>query len=123
MQIRVLLLFLAVTLMAPAQTRTMSVEKLVTFLRSSIKLKMEDKTLADYVKKIRLTDHLDDVTIENLQGEGLGPKTVQALKDLGTASASLPAPPPAAPPPPKAPPIPPPSAAEQKRVLAAATEY
>jgi len=44
---------------------------------------MEDRTLADYVKKIKLTDRLDDVTIENLQGEGIGPKTVQALKRFG----------------------------------------
>src|SRR5437763_15279310 len=122
MGIRILLLFLAASFLAPAQTRTMSVEKLVIFLRSSIKLKMEDRTLAYYVKKIKLTDHLDDVTIENLQGEGLGPKTVQALKDLGTASASLPAPPPPAPPPPK-PVFPPPSDEEQKRVLDSATEY
>src|SRR5207245_3410040 len=57
-----------------------------------------------------------------LQGEGIGPKTVQALRDLSEASASLPAAPPPAAPPPK-PVIPPPSAAEQKRVLAAATEY
>jgi len=116
-------MFLTASLMATAQTRTMSVEKLVIFLRSSIKLKMDDKAVADYVRKIKLTDRLDDVTIETLQGEGVGPKAVQALKDLGTASQSLPAPPPPAPPPPKPKPIPPPSAAEQKRVLDAATEY
>ncbi len=116
-------MFLTASLMATAQTRTMSVEKLVIFLRSSIKLKMDDKAVADYVRKIKLTDRLDDVTIETLQGEGVGPKAVQALKDLGTASQSLPAPPPPAPPPPPKPKIPPPSAAEQKRVLDAATEY
>ncbi len=121
MGIRVVLLLLAACLTVSAQT--MSVQQLLSFLRSSIKLKQDDKQVADYVKKIKLSNRLDARMIEELQGEGLGPKTVQALGDLREASAGLPA---AA----IAPPsvsmrgtIAPPGAAEQKHVLGAATEY
>ena len=37
----------------------------------------------------RATERLDDVTIEALQNLGAGPKTVQALKVLGTKSVTL----------------------------------
>ena len=107
---------------AAAQQR-MSVEQLLKFLRSEIQMKTNsDKTLADYVRKIKLTQRLDNRTIEELQGEGLGPKTTEALRTLAATTGSLPAPPP----PPakveyKQPD--PPSPAEQKRVLAEVTEY
>jgi len=121
MRIRVVPLILTACLTVSAQMK-MSVTQLVSFLRSSIKLKQEDRQVADYVKKIKLSDRLDARMIEELQGEGLGPKTVQALSDLREASASLPV---AAPPSPVSMPvsIPPPGAAEQKHVIGAATEY
>src|SRR3989442_7522536 len=97
MRFRVVLLLLALSL-AGADQMKMSVEQLFSFLRSSIKLKQDDRQVADYVKKIKLSNRLEERAIEELQGEGLGPKTVQALHDLSAASASLPAPPP---PPPK----------------------
>jgi hypothetical protein len=122
MRLRVVVLILAACLTAAAQMK-LSVDQLVSFLRSSIKLKQEDRQVADYVRKIKLTNRLDARTIEELQGEGLGPKTVQALGDLREASTGLPAaPPPGLAPPPK-PVMPPPSDAEQKRVLGQATEY
>jgi hypothetical protein len=122
MRFRVVLLLIAASLAAPAQT-AMPVDKLVAFLRSAIQLKQDDRQVADYVRKIKLTNRLDARTVEELQGEGLGPKTVQALGDLRQASAGLPAaPPPAALPPPK-PAMAPPSPAEQKRALNEATEY
>jgi len=60
--------------------------------------------------------------IEELQGQGLGPKTVQALRELSATTGNLPAAPPIAPPP-VAVVIPPPSREEQKQVLGAATEH
>jgi hypothetical protein len=101
---------------------SMTVEQLKEFIRSSIKMKYPDKEVADYLHKVKLTSRLDDRTIEELQGEGAGFKTVAALHDLRDASASLPAPPP---PPPKViyVPPPPPSSIEQARVLEAITEY
>jgi len=120
MAIRVIAL-IAFSLAAPAQMN-MSVEQLVAFVRSSIQLKHPDKQVAEYVKKIRLSNRLDARMIEELQGQGLGPKTTQALHDLSEATAKLPAPPPPAPKPVVAP-IPPPSPEERKRVLAAATDH
>jgi hypothetical protein len=121
MRVRVALLLLAACFTGAAQQR-LSVEQLLSFLRSSIKLKQDDRQIADYLKKVKLTNRLDDRTIEELQGEGIGPKTTQALRDLRDASASLAVPAPQAAPP-KPVPIPPPSIDEQKRVLKAATEY
>ena len=122
MRIRAVVLIFATCLTVTAQMK-LSVEQLVSFLRSSIKLKQEDKQVADYVKKIKLSNRLDARTIEELQGEGLGPKTVQALSDLREASAGLPAAPPPAPVSIGRVTIAPPSAAEQKHALGAATEY
>ena len=71
---------------------------------------------------MKLTEKLDTRTVENLQGQGAGPKTVEALMRLATASASLTAPPPTiAAPKPK--PLDPPSYEEQQKVLDAAREY
>jgi len=121
MKLRVLVLLFALSFIGSAQPR-MSVEQLVKFVRSSIQLKQDDRTVSEYVKKIKLSDHLELRTVEELQGQGLGPKTVQALRDLSEASASLPAALPPAPLPVVVE-IPPPSVDEQKRVLAAATEH
>ena len=100
---------------------TMSVEKLVTFVKSSVQQNEDDRKVAEIVKKIQLTNQLDAPTIESLQELGAGRLTVAALKALRTDSASLPAAPvrgsklTAAP-------IPPPSDEDQKKVLAAITE-
>src|SRR5436305_14640409 len=111
MHFRVVALALAVSLTGIAQMR-MSVEQLLSFLRSSIQLKQDDRQVADYVKKIKLSNRLEERPIEELQGQGLGPNTVQALHDLSGATVSLPtAMPPA--PKPTVPPIPPPRADEQ----------
>ncbi len=62
--------------------------------------------------------------MEDLQGQGAGPRTTAALRALATESASLPAPPPpAAALPPKPPPKPPPSAKEQAEILDQMREY
>lgn len=100
----------------------LSVNQLTAFIESSIKLKHEDKRVAEYLKKVRLSEQLDDRQIEVLQGLGAGPRTVEALRLLAEGSKAMPkaAPPPEVKPPP---PIPPPSAADQKRVLEQAREY
>jgi len=103
--------------------RPMTVADLAGFVRSQIKLKGDDRTTADFVlHRIRLTEKLDDKIIEQLQGEGAGPKTIQALRKLSEDSASLPAPPPVVAPPPR-PVKPPPDSVEQANVLAAMREY
>jgi hypothetical protein len=97
----------------------MNVEQLRAFIQSSKKLGHSDKQIADYVKTIRMTERLDESTIEDI---GASPRTTDALRRLIDASKSLPAPKPAAPKP-VVQPIPPPDSAEQARVLESAREY
>jgi hypothetical protein len=112
-------LLVAVSLCAQMK---MSVEQLRAFIRSSIELRHDDRKVAEYLRKVTLTNRLDDRAIEELQGTGAGPRTVEALRALGDASKALPPPPVAAPKPPR-PVIPPPSAAEQKKLLEEVREY
>lgn len=121
MGLRIAVSALLVCLWAYAQA-TMSVDQLAVFVRSSLKLKHPDKQVAAYVSKIKLSERLDESTIETLQGEGAGPKTLGSLRQLSAASSTLPKPQPIEPP--RAPaPIPPPSAQEQKRIIEAVREY
>ncbi len=106
---------------APAQ-QTYTVAQLLKFVRSSIQLKHPDKEVAAFLLKIKLSDHLEDRVIEDLQGEGAGPKTVAALKQLGDDSAKLPKPVPVAPKPPP-PVMPPPSSEEQAAIIDEVREY
>lgn len=97
-------------------TYTMSADQLYAFIRSSIQLQHDDYKVAQYLRRIKLTDRLEDRRVEELEGLGAGPRTVEALHKLAGSSANLTV---AAPPAPKPalPTIPPPSAAEQQRIL------
>lgn len=109
-------------LTAAAADMNLTVQQLTEFIRSAVKLKQPDKQVAEYLHHVKVTQKLDDRTIEDLQGMGAGPKTVAALRELGAASDSLPA----APPPPPKPvivPIPPPDSIEQEKILDEAREY
>jgi hypothetical protein len=100
----------------------MTVAQLGMFIRSSVELHQSDAKVAEYLRKVRLTDKLDDRTIEDLQSQGAGPKTVAALRELAAASANLTV----APPPPPKPvyvPPPPPDAAEQSKIIEQARDY
>src|SRR5205809_5307311 len=88
--------FVAMGLLAYGQ-RQMSVPDLVTFIKSSIQLRNDDRAVADTVRRIKLTNRLDSGTVEDLQGLGAGPRTMAALRELITASASLPVAAPVAP--------------------------
>ncbi|MEK7407433.1 MAG: hypothetical protein AAB225_20340, partial [Acidobacteriota bacterium] len=110
-----------VCLALAAQTR-LTVEQLVSFVRSSVELKHPDNQVAGYLRKVQLSERLDDRTIEDLDLLGAGPKTLEALRELGEASKNLPE---AAKPAPKpAPaPLPPPSAAEQRQIIEEGRKY
>ncbi len=103
--------------------QSITVAKLVDAVKSSVALKLPDKEVAAYVASVQLTQKLEDSVIEDLQTQGAGPKTVQALVRLADQSAKLAAAPPA----PAAKPVPtgppPPSKAEQDRVLSEVSEY
>jgi hypothetical protein len=118
---KIVVLLLVVCLLAPAQG-TITVDQLVQFIGSAIQRKQDDRQVATYLLKIRLSNKLDDATIEELQSKGAGPKTVAALKNLRDATGSL-APPAAPAPIAERKPLSPPSEATQKKALADAKEY
>ena len=109
--------------LAAAAEMSLTVNQLVKFIQSAIQLKQPDRQVAEYLKHVKMAEKLDDQTIEDLQGQGAGPKTVAALKELGTASATLSK---AAAAPPKAAvyvPPPPPDSIEQGRIIQETREY
>ena len=119
---RFLLVLVTAGILTAAGEMTMTVAQLVMFIRSSVELKQPDVKVAEYLRKVKLTDKLDDRTIEDLQSLGAGAKTVAALRELGDASAGLRA----APPPPPRPvyvPPPPPDSIEQARIIDETREY
>lgn len=97
-------------------TYTMTADQLVAFVRSSIQLHHDDIKVAQYLKRIKLSDKLEAGRVEDLEGMGAGPKTVAALEKLAESSDNLTVAPPAPPPPPR-PIIPPPDSIEQARIL------
>ena len=119
---RILCLVTALGL-AAAEEMSLTVAQLISFVHSAIERKTPDKQVAEYLKHVKMAEKLDDRTVEDLQGQGAGLKTVAALKELGTASASLSTA--APPPPPKAAYVqpPPPGLAEQGKIIEEAREY
>jgi hypothetical protein len=92
MRFRLLAAVFAVCLAAMGQSLT--IEKLLSFLQSSERMikegKMTDRELASYLSKVRLTERLDDRTIEDLEGSTkIGPKTLEALHALRDRSQAL----------------------------------
>ena len=119
--VRVLIISCVCTVAGLAQ-QTLSVDKLVEFVASSVKQKMQDKEVAQFLTGIKVSDRLSPRTIEDLQGKGAGPKTVAALNRLAELSATLPVPVAKLPPtPPK--PIPAPPYEEQYKVLGEMRSY
>ena len=121
MKIRLALCALCLGLAVRAQMR-MTTEQLISFIKSSIQLKHEDRKVADYLRKVKLSHRLDDRTIEDLQGQGAGPRTVAVLRELRDATKDLQPPPPPIPKP-KPAVIPPPSPEEQQEILRVVKDY
>lgn len=121
MFLRSLLVLVAFASILGAQMK-LTVAQLRSLVTSSAQLQHPDKQVAAYLRKVILTERLDEDTLTDLQALRLGPKTREALSDLAEASKSLPR---AAPPPRKLPPptIPPPPEAEQKKVIAEVRDY
>jgi hypothetical protein len=125
MRLRLLAAVFAVSVAATAQT-PMSVEELYSFVQSSQRFikegKMTDRELASFLGKSKLTERLDDRSVEQFQGLGIGPKTLEALQRLRDQSKTLvaakpieqPGPPPQAPPP---------SALEQAAIMDEVRKY
>ncbi len=117
------LLLTAVVVCASAsgQAMKMSVAQLKSVLRSSIRLNHPDRQVADYIRKVQLTERLTQRDVEELVGEGLGPRAAEALRQHVAATVSLPLPV-KEPAPVKPVPLPPPPRQEQERVIREARE-
>ncbi len=142
MKLRSVLLGFCLALCLQAQMQ-MNVQQVADFIRSEIALKQHtDKQIAAYVRKIELTEKLPDKTILDLEAQGAGAKTVQALQELRDRTATLKAPtsdstysPATVPDNPipsgpatvtlssKAPPIPPPDSVHQREILERIKDY
>ena len=97
-------------------------QQLATFLRSAAKMNT-DKDVATYLAGVKLSERLDDRTVEELQGLGIGPRALKALFKLRDESKGLPAAAPLPPPPPKPAPKPPPSSEEQGAIIDEVRNY
>jgi hypothetical protein len=117
------LLFAALSLGALLAQTKMSVQQLAEFLSSSVKLHQPDKQVADYLKKVSLSQKLDEDSYSSLLALGLGDKTSEALRVLYDGSRSLPtgAPLTAAAKPKST--IPPPTSLEQAKLIAETRDY
>jgi hypothetical protein len=123
MRLRLAIALMALSLTASAET--MSLEQLYSFVQSSAQFikegKMTDKELASFLAKSKLSEKLDDRSLEQIQGLGVGPKSLEALRHLQEESKSLavakivePA---------AKPQQPPPSSEEQAELIANARNY
>jgi hypothetical protein len=101
-----------------AQT-ALTYTQLKDLLQSSIKQGLQDREVARYLEKQTLSFSLTDALIEEFQGWGAGPRTLEVLRGLKSTTANLP-PPEISPPAPKNPGPPPPSKDEQDRIIAEA---
>jgi len=121
---RAMVLMLLTALLAVGQLQ-FSVDQLVSFLKSSIRLKHPDAQVAAYLKKVKLSERLPPGRIEELLASGMGPKTYDRLQVMVAATASLPPPKPTSAPveTPLAQLIPPPTAAEQRKLVEELREY
>ena len=117
-------LFIAFAAALYAQ-RQMTVAELSGFIKSSVAQHLDDRSIAEIVKKTKLTEKLDQRTATALMSLGAGPKTANALHDLAEASAALPDPPSPTAAPPRPPPriLTAPDSVEQAKILDAVREY
>ena len=74
-----------------AAAQDLSVQQLRAFLQSAVKFKQTDKEVAGALAHAKLTEKLDDRTIEDLQSLATGPQTLAALRSLREQSQGLPA--------------------------------
>ena len=92
MRYRLISVFFAACLAAMAATLT--VDQLFSFIQSSIEQikegKQTDRETADFLATAKLSERLDDRSVEQMQSLGIGPRTLAALRKLsGLMSASF----------------------------------
>ncbi|MEO8025755.1 MAG: hypothetical protein ABI823_04755 [Bryobacteraceae bacterium] len=123
---RLLLLLTFAAAAASAQVK-MTSDELERFVKSAVQLHQNDREVAKYLGKVKLTTRLTDQQLDEIRGANPSPRILDAVRVLKEASADLPAPVPvparvsidrtSVPPPPA------PSSEEQAKVLAETREY
>ncbi len=117
MRFRPYLWILGAAVLTAAQP-SLPVGELVALVRSAVEEKQTDSALAKSLHKLKLSEALDEHSVEELQSLGVGPKALAELERLQESSESLPKPLAA----PAFPSPPPPSAAEAAEVINQARE-
>lgn len=119
-----MVLLMIVALAGMAQIK-FNVDQLISFVKSSVRLKHPDAQVANYLKKVTLSEQLPAGKIEDLLASGMGPKTYDQLQTMVAATASLPPPKVTTAPveQPVAQLIPPPTEAEQRKLVEELREY
>lgn len=105
-------------LSACAVTRAETVNDVVYLVRTAMENRQSDSRIVGALHRMKLTESLDERTIEELESAGAGPKTLAELRRLRQVSSALPKP--AASPSSARPPEPP--ADEQRRIVERARE-
>src|SRR5437868_1539394 len=87
MRVRVWIAIAAVAAFA-AQPR-LPVSDVVALVRSGIRRKQTDDKIAKALHGVQLLESLDAATVDQLENEGAGPRTLAELQRLRSASANL----------------------------------
>lgn len=69
--------------------QTLTVARLIEFVKSSVQQKNSDKDVAKFLTSIKLSEKLTPQVVEELQSDGAGPKTVAALVQMVNETESL----------------------------------
>jgi hypothetical protein len=67
-----------------------TIKELITMVRAAIDARNSDDQTAKALSKLKLAESLEDRTVEELESEGAGPRSVAAMLELRDASAGLP---------------------------------
>ncbi len=113
---RLLLLLATGVLLSPAQ-QPLSYDQLRDIVRSSVSQGLTDKEVSKYLRKQKLDFALTDRLIEEFVGWGIGPRTLNVLRELKPGTEGLPVPNVAKPAGPLRRGPPPPSEEEQQRII------
>ncbi|MGA3019723.1 MAG: hypothetical protein ABSF62_21585 [Bryobacteraceae bacterium] len=125
MRYRLLACLLAIGALAMSQTKPLTIQELIAFIKHNQQLikegKSSDSETARFLAGVKLAEKLDESVIEDLQGAGVGQKTIKALERLRDQSQNLTAA--NLQPPLPDDPIPIPSSAEQGKILDEVRDY
>lgn len=72
-----------------AATPTSTVREVIDLVRAELRAKKSDGSIAGSIRKLKLSEHLDDEVIEALEFEGVGPKAAAELIQLRIVSEEL----------------------------------